>query len=127
MDDAQRREERKRSILAENEFSLTNERFLVPEMLFHPADLGMNEAGLAECIIRSVDACHPYLHPVLFESIVLSGGSTLFPRFAERLPILGVWRGGSLLASSPDFEAMCVTKAEYEEYGSTRCRKRFFH
>ncbi|KAK1265666.1 Actin-related protein 6 [Acorus gramineus] len=148
MDDAQRREERKRSILAENEFSLTNERFLVPEMLFHPADLGMNEAGLAECIVRSVDACHPYLHPVLFESIVLSGGSTLFPRFAERLerelrplvcddykvkittqedPILGVWRGGSLLASTPDFEAMCVTKVEYEEYGSTRCRRRFFH
>ncbi|KAK6156496.1 hypothetical protein DH2020_010744 [Rehmannia glutinosa] len=34
---------------------------------------------------------------------------------------------GSLLASSPDFEAMCVTKAEYEELGSARCRRRFFH
>ena len=42
-------------------------------------------------------------------------------------PILGVWRGGSLLASSPDFESMCVTKAEYEELGSARCRRRFFH
>ena len=42
-------------------------------------------------------------------------------------PILGVWRGGSLLASSPEFESMCVTKAEYEELGSARCRKRFFH
>lgn len=42
-------------------------------------------------------------------------------------PILSVWRGGSLLASSPDFEAMCVTKAEYEELGSARCRRRFFH
>lgn len=41
-------------------------------------------------------------------------------------PILGVWRGGSLLASSPDFEAMCITKSEYEELGSARCRKRFF-
>ncbi|XP_020106222.1 actin-related protein 6, partial [Ananas comosus] len=134
--------------LTKNEFQLTNERFLVPEMLFHPADLGMNQAGLAECIVRAVNACHPYLHPVLFESIILTGGSTLFPRFAERLerelrplvpdnykvkittqenPILGVWRGGSLLASSPDFESMCVTKAEYEEMGSSRCRRRFFH
>lgn len=38
-----------------------------------------------------------------------------------------MWRGGSLLASSPDFKAMCVTKAEYEELGSARCRRRFFH
>ncbi|PSS13870.1 Actin-related protein [Actinidia chinensis var. chinensis] len=130
------------------EFSLTNERFLVPEMIFRPADLGMNQAGLAECIVRSVNSCHHLLHPVLYESIILTGGSTLFPRFAERLerelrplvpddyqvkittqedPILGAWRGGSLLASSPDFETMCVTKAEYEELGSARCCRRFFH
>ncbi|KAG5564411.1 hypothetical protein RHGRI_000560 [Rhododendron griersonianum] len=128
-------EDRKRVDLTKNEFSLTNERFLVPEMIFRPADLGMNQAGLAD--------------------IILTGGSSLFPRFAERLidfskcrerelrplvpddyqvkittqedPILGVWRGGSLLASSPDFETMCVTKAEYEELGSARCRRRFFH
>ncbi|KAK9130871.1 hypothetical protein Sjap_011358 [Stephania japonica] len=139
---------RNRIDLAKNEFNLTNERFLVPEMLFRPADLGMNQAGLAECIVRAVNSCHPNLHPVLYESIILTGGSTLFPQFAERLyndlrplvpdhyqvkitkqedPMLGVWRGGSLLASSPDFESMCVTKAEYEEFGSARCRRRFFH
>lgn len=141
-------EDRKRVDLTKNEFELTNERFLVPEMIFRPADLGMNQAGIAECIVRAVNACHPLLHPVLYESIILTGGSTLFHQFAERLerelrplvpddyrvkittqedPILGVWRGGSLLASSPDFEAMCVTKSEYEELGSARCRKRFFH
>ncbi|KAL2344479.1 hypothetical protein Fmac_005764 [Flemingia macrophylla] len=141
-------QDRKRVDLTKNEFDLTNERFLVPEMLFRPADLGMNQAGIAECIVQAVNACHPHLHPVLYESIILTGGSTLFPQFAERLekelrplvpgdynvkittqedPILGVWRGGSLLASSPDFEAMCVTKSEYEELGSARCRKRFFH
>ncbi|GAB2211963.1 hypothetical protein Droror1_Dr00025303 [Drosera rotundifolia] len=133
--------------LTKNEFTLTNERFLVPEMIFRPADLGINQAGLAECIVRSVNACNPLLHPVLYESIILTGGSMLFPRFAQRLekelrplvpdaykvkittqedPILGVWRGGSLLASSPEFEAMCVTKAFYEEQGSTRCSRRFF-
>jgi actin-related protein 6 len=141
-------EEKNKVDLTKNEFSLTNERFLVPEMIFRPADLGMNQAGLAECIVRSVNTCHPYLHPVLYESIILTGGSTMFPRFAERLerelrplvpddyqvkitaqedPILGVWRGGSILGSSPDFEEICVTKAEYEELGSARCRKRFFH
>ncbi|XP_074274002.1 actin-related protein 6 [Silene latifolia] len=138
---------RKKIDLSKNEINLTNERFLVPEMIFRPADLGMNEAGLAECIVRSVNACHPLLHPVLYESIILTGGSTLFPHFAKRLeqelrplvpddyqvkittqedPILGVWRGGSLLASSPDFETMCATKFEYEEEGSARCSRRFF-
>ncbi|KAF2318069.1 hypothetical protein GH714_041408 [Hevea brasiliensis] len=32
-------EERRRIDLTKNEFELTNERFLVPEMIFHPADL----------------------------------------------------------------------------------------
>ncbi|CAN1216939.1 Actin-related protein 6 [Linum perenne] len=135
-------------VLPDGEFDLTNERFLVPEMLFHPVDLGLNQAGLAECIVRAVSSCSPLLHPVLYESIILTGGSTLFPRFAERLelelrplvpedyqvkiiaqedPVLGVWRGGSLLASSPEFEGMCVTKEEYEELGSARCRLKFSH
>ncbi|KAK9715181.1 hypothetical protein RND81_06G148000 [Saponaria officinalis] len=146
-EDEEKSDSRKKIDLTKNEFNLTNERFLVPEMIFRPADLGMNEAGLAECIVRSVNSCHPLLHPVLYESIILTGGSTLFPHFAERLekelrplvpddyqvkittqedPILGVWRGGSLLASSPDFETMCVTKFDYEEEGSARCSKRFF-
>ncbi|KAF8047757.1 hypothetical protein N665_2839s0003 [Sinapis alba] len=140
--------ERKKADMNKNEIDLTNERFLVPETLFQPADLGMNQAGLAECIVRAVSSCHSYLQPVLYQSIILTGGSTLFPQLKERLekelrplvpdhfdvkittqedPILGVWRGGSLLASSPDFESMCVTKAEYEELGSARCRRRFFH
>lgn len=146
--DTNKFEDKKKPELSQNEFALTNERFLVPEMLFHPIDLGMNQAGLAECIVRAVQACHPYIQPVLYESIILTGGSTLFPRFAERLqrelrpivpedyqvkiipqenPILGVWRGGSILASSPDFTSMCVTKSEYEEMGSARCHRRFFH
>ncbi|KAI4380637.1 hypothetical protein MLD38_006805 [Melastoma candidum] len=48
-------------------FNLTNERFLVPEMIFQPADMGMNQAGIAECIVRSINACHPDLHPLLYE------------------------------------------------------------
>ncbi|CAM8928032.1 unnamed protein product [Rhodiola kirilowii] len=77
--------DRRKVDLTKNEFNLTNERFVVPEMIFRPADLGMNQAGLAECIVRAVNSCHPYLHPVLYESIFLTGGSTLFPQFAERL------------------------------------------
>ncbi|KAH7299441.1 hypothetical protein KP509_24G011700 [Ceratopteris richardii] len=130
------------------ELTLTNERFLVPEMLFHPADLGMNQAGLAECIVRSVNACHSDLHPLLYSSIILTGGTTKLPGFRERLelelrphvpaeyglkiyavddPIIAPWRGGSLFAVSENLESCSVTKSEYEELGSLRCRRRFFN
>ncbi|MBA0693731.1 hypothetical protein Goari_004082, partial [Gossypium aridum] len=175
-------EERKRVDLTKNEFDLMNERFLVPEMIFQPADLGMNEAGLAECIVRAVNACHPYLRPVLYQrwfnhyidrwkyivssicrktvSLIPAPLDCINPNLRDDTviyshsyilnfrqkdlrplvpheyqvkittqndPILDVWRGGSLLASSPNFESTCVTKAEYEEHGSARCRRRFFH
>lgn len=75
----------KEASIKNEELKLTNERFLVPEMLFHPADLGMNQAGLAECIVRAVNLCHRHLHPVLYSSIILTGGSSLFPRMKTRL------------------------------------------
>ncbi|XP_066379704.1 actin-related protein 6-like [Miscanthus floridulus] len=129
--DINKSEDRKKPELSQNEFVLTNERFLVPEMFFHPIDLGINQAGLAECIVRAVQACHQYLQPVLFERerelrpLVPDNYKVKITRQED--PILGVWRGGSILASSPDFESMCITKSEYEEMGSARCRRRFFH
>jgi actin-related protein 6 len=33
----------------------------------------MNQAGLAECIVRAVQACHPYIQPVLYERYLLNG------------------------------------------------------
>ncbi|KAJ7294328.1 hypothetical protein O6H91_10G109500 [Diphasiastrum complanatum] len=135
-------------VVDEQELTLTNERFMVPEMLFHPADLGMEEAGLAECIVRAVSACHPDLQALFYSSVVLTGGSMLFPWCKEKLelelrplipdefdvhvtltdsPITACWRGGSLLAASPDFGDCLVSKRDYEEQGSLRCRRRFFH
>ena len=36
-------------------------------------------------------------------------------------------RGGSLLAASPEFESLCVTKADYEEIEFARCQLHFMH
>ena len=30
---------------------MTNDRFAVPEILFSPSDIGINQAGLAEAIV----------------------------------------------------------------------------
>lgn len=33
---------------------LTNERFAVPEMLFHPSDIGIQEIGIPEAVVDSI-------------------------------------------------------------------------
>lgn len=40
-------------------------------------------------------------------------------------PELAAFRGGSLLAASPVFESVCVSKWEWQEYGSAICADRF--
>lgn len=37
--------------------TMNNERFMIPEILFNPSDIGMNQAGIPEAIFQSVEAC----------------------------------------------------------------------
>lgn len=121
--------------------ALNNERFLVPELLFHPSDISLPQAGVAELIYNAVNAVHPDLHGVLYSNVILSGGSCCCPGFRDRLlkelrplvpdqfelcvsmpddPITCAWQGGSSFASTPDYNAMAVTKGDYEEQGFER-------
>lgn len=34
---------------------MESERFTVPELLFHPSDIGMDQAGVAEATSQSLD------------------------------------------------------------------------
>lgn len=34
---------------------LANERFAVPEILFHPSDIGIQEMGIPEAIVHSIN------------------------------------------------------------------------
>ncbi|CAG8655035.1 13605_t:CDS:10 [Cetraspora pellucida] len=38
---------------------MNNERFTVPEILFNPSDIGMNQAGIPEVIVEAINATHP--------------------------------------------------------------------
>ena len=38
-----------------------------------PADIGMEEAGLAEAIVAAVQAVHPHLHALLYSNVLLTG------------------------------------------------------
>ena len=64
---------------------LNNERFQVPELIFSPGDVGMQQAGLAEAVVEAANAVHPDLRPLLFSNVVCTGGTSTCPGFQDRL------------------------------------------
>lgn len=42
---------------AEQILIMNNERFMIPEVLMHPSDIGLDQAGIPEAITQSVLAC----------------------------------------------------------------------
>lgn len=114
---------------------LTLERFMIPEALFHPADVGLAQGGVAEAAARALAAAHPRLRPLLATNVLCVGAGAACPGFVARLqaelrplvpddfglavraaadPATAAWRGGALLASSPDFWGRAVGRAEWE-------------
>ncbi|KOS19964.1 Actin-related protein 6 [Escovopsis weberi] len=132
--------------LDEDVLTLRNERFAVPELLFHPSDVGMRQPGLAGALAQSLRALPTGLWPGLLANIVVAGGSTLFEGFVQRLqrevmqlvpddcvvrvarppdPLRFTWRGAANLAAHADVERLVVTRAEYEEFGAAWVSRRF--
>ncbi|CAG8514886.1 9116_t:CDS:10 [Funneliformis caledonium] len=75
---------------------MNNERLSVPEILFNPMDVGMNQAGIPEVIVESINATHPEmfpslsvndvdLHGLLYGNIILVGGNSLFSGYKNRI------------------------------------------
>lgn len=64
---------------------LSTELIAVPEVLFHPSDIGLAQAGVAEAIVQAVAACPSELHASLYANVLLVGGSTKFRNFRDRL------------------------------------------
>ena len=117
--------------------TLTNERFQCPEILFNPRLNAFQFDGIVKILVDDIMKRDVDIREELFANICLSGGSTMFPGFAERLekeitslaPTMrvnvvamperknAVWIGGSILASLPTFPQMLITSDEYEECG----------
>lgn len=129
--------------------ALENQLFRCAEIFFQPDFLGMESGGFHETIYSSIMKCDVEIRKELFRNILLSGGSTMFPGMAERIhreliPLapdsyasllhviapadrkLSAWIGGSKLASLSTFANMCVSKQEYEEFGSAIIQRKFF-
>jgi len=121
---------------------INEERFLAPEILFQPSWIGLEVMPVHWAVFDSIMRCDIDLRRELFANIILSGGSTMFPGFEQRLKkellalchrygmtdieirmtappnrIYSVWIGASKLASHPGFAKSWITREEYKERG----------
>ncbi|THD28161.1 Actin protein 6 [Fasciola hepatica] len=127
---------------------LNNERFTIPELIFHPSDVGYAEMGLTEAMGYLLSERLPSaVRPGAWANCLVTGGNACFPGFVERLrldlralapddlpvnifkpnnPQVYAWEGGALLANeTEDLKRFLVTRAEYEECGSAQSERRF--
>lgn len=125
---------------------MNNERFSAPELLFHPSDIGIQQMGISETIVHSIETVPEDMQPHFYKNIILTGGNCLFPGFVERVyqdvrsmapdeyevnitlpknPVTYAWEGGALLSKNPEFKKLIVTKKDYEEHGHNLCMDKF--
>ncbi|ODN06594.1 Beta-centractin [Orchesella cincta] len=130
-----------------NSLDIGPARFRAPEVLFRPDLLGEECEGMHEVLLFSIQKSDLDLRKILFQNIVLSGGSTLFKGFGDRLlgelrklapkdvkikiaapqeRLYSTWIGGSILASLDTFKKMWVSKREYEEEGQRAVHRKTF-
>ncbi len=121
-----------------NVIAIGNERFRCAEVLFQPSILLKELPSIPECIYQTIMQCDIDARREFYRSIVLTGGSTSFAGFPERVHQelsrlvpstmtievnapperkYSVWIGGSILASLSTFQSMWITRAEYDEHG----------
>ncbi|KAI9027581.1 putative chromatin remodeling complex subunit [Phycomyces nitens] len=114
------------------------ERVRVPEVLFQPSIIGLDQAGLVETINDVVKTFDSEQRTKVMKHIFLTGGLSRLPGISERIkgsmqtifpagtavqvkrakdPLLDAWRGAAMVALDAKFKNMSVSRKEYEEYG----------
>ncbi|CDR37615.1 CYFA0S01e13366g1_1 [Cyberlindnera fabianii] len=112
------------------------ERFRAPEVLFRPEIIGSEADGVSQLVHQAIQRVDMDLRSSLQQSVVLSGGSTLYRGFGDRLlsELRGLapqgtkikiyapperkystWIGGSILAGLSTFKRMWVSRSEWDE------------
>jgi actin-related protein 6 len=126
---------------------LGNERFAVPELLFNPSDIGIQESGIPGTVMESLSVLPEALRVGLLANVVVVGGNSLIEGFMPRLeaelralvpseyllnitqaedPVKHAWLGAARFASQTELlKEVLVSKAEYDEKGSTWLTRRF--
>ena len=126
---------------------IKDERIRCPEVLFYPSLIGNTGKGLGESCYDSINKCDIDMRKVLYSTVILSGGNSMFNGLIERLTKelkalspesmkeevkviasperkYAIWIGGSILSNISTFDVMWITKNEYEESGSNIVHKK---
>jgi actin-related protein 5 len=126
-----------------HQIHLNVERIRVPEVAFQPSIAGVDQAGLVEIAadIMNQRFTVDEDRTRLLKDVFMTGGSTLFKGFDERLrtelvgilpvtlngqlsvrraadPVLDAWKGAAQWASGSEFGSLSISRAEYQEKGS---------
>lgn len=130
-----------------NTLEIGQARFRAPEVLFKPDLIGEECEGIHEVLMYSIQKSDMDLRKMLYQNIVLSGGSTLFKNFGDRLlqeikkivakdmkiriaapqeRLYSTWMGGSILASLDTFKKMWISKREFDEEGQRAVHRKTF-
>lgn len=129
---------------------LTDERFMIPELLFRPQLSGVHKAGLIQTIKASLDAVPELLRPLLTNNIVCMGGTANLPGFSNRIvkdldsevPIEAQtnalnfdnvcddksylsWYAGKSFFAKGGFDKVKITREEYNEFGAEYVQDKF--
>jgi actin-related protein len=119
---------------------MNNLRFLVPELIFNPSLIGLDEGGVHEGIISMIKEANPDYKNLFYNNIILSGGNTKFFNFKDRLSseliplsdnqinifdfdsqvqnLEPVISGMKLFSNDIDYlKDISISKEEYEEVG----------
>ncbi|NWI94700.1 ACL10 protein, partial [Pitta sordida] len=127
--------------------TLGKERFCCPEPLFQPELLQHSSPGIHQLTWQSLQTVPDDARRDMLDNIVLSGGSSMFPGFPERMCLglnllsqgtgvqiellaspersTAAWVGGSMAASLTSFQCAWMTKDEYQEHGAEYMHVKF--
>lgn len=127
---------------------IKNERFRCAEVFFQPKLADLDSLGIHEILNNSILHSDVGIRKDLYDNILLSGGSTKFPGFEDRLtkellplfpketnfkvhaPIdreISSWRGGSIMGGLSSYRSNFISRNEFEEFGTSIVTKKCLH
>jgi actin-related protein 6 len=135
----------------QQELTMETERFSVPEVLFHPSDVGMDQGGIADAVCQAIAELGVVEAGLAAANLVLTGGNTKFPQFEQRFfaetrpgipdrcssrtylpetPDYYAWQGAQRFVdterSTGLLASSMVTRKEYLERGSSNVNQKFW-
>lgn len=127
--------------------SFGNQQVRVPEVIFNPSIVGKDFQGVHYTSWQTIQKCDIDVRRDLYENIILSGGTTMFPGIKDRLTMevanlcpasvkvnviannerkYSVWIGGSVLSTLATFAQLWVTRSDYDECGAAVVHRKCF-